>query len=330
MREGAFALIDCLGFKGIWKRTDPILLLQKLSRIEQTVHDEIGSPFEGIPFKKLSFGPIKLNVRLLSDTVAISLQYEERAGETPEKWQTNFLVGLICQAVVQVLDLFLKGEPHLVLRGCISYGEHLSEGNFIAGPAVDEAAEHMNIAEGAFVWLLPSAEDRYMSMSARSYLMMTMLPPEVVVESWKVLKERGVKIAEPALDAVEKIGAEAAVGAWQSILKPILTAPLVIAPYEMPLKTGARLRCAVLNPLVFQTAEEERRQSIETYSQIISGNRLDIWLKHQHTIDFLEVANKACDSFNQELAKLKGENSERQEGVAADEASQEEGQGAES
>lgn len=308
MREGAFALIDCLGFKGIWKRTDPDLLIKKLSKIEQIVHAEIQEGGGSGPFKYLSFGPMKLHVRLLSDTVAISLQYEELEGKTPENWQKNFLVGIICQAVIQVLDLFLKDEPPLVLRGCISYGEHLSEGNFIVGPVVDEAAEYMNIAEGAFVWLLPSAEDRYMRMVARNFAMLYVATPEVIVESWRVIKKRGYEIdaaIDMALDAAEKYGAETAVETWMSIMKPLLTTPIVIAPYDMPLKTGARLRCAILNPLVFQKTQEERRKAIETYSKVIAGNRLDLWLKNQHTLDFLEVADKQCVSFYERLSKLK-------------------------
>lgn len=75
----------------------------------------------------------------------------------------------------------------------------------------------------------------------------------------------------------------------------------------MPLKTGARLRCTIINPLVFQKTEEERRQTIETYSKVIAGNRLDIWLKHQHTLDFLEVANKQCVSFYERMSKLTSE-----------------------
>lgn len=240
MREGAFALIDCLGFKGIWKRTDPELLITKLSKIEQIVHAEIQEGGGSGPFKYLSFGPIKLHVRLLSDTVAISLQYEEQEGKSPENWQKNFLVGVICQAAVQILDLFLKNEPPLVLRGCVSYGEHLSEGNFIAGPAVDEAAEYMNVAEGAFVWLLPSAEDRYMRMVARNFAMLSVATPDVIVESWRVMKTRGYEIDGAAIDkalaAAERYGAEVAVETWMSILKPLMTTPIVMLPMRCLLK----------------------------------------------------------------------------------------------
>src|SRR6266545_3020622 len=75
MKEGAFALIDCLGFKGIWKRTDPSRVIDKLQLIEQTIQDKINS--NKFAFLEINrFGPLKLKVNLLSDTVAFSLQYE--------------------------------------------------------------------------------------------------------------------------------------------------------------------------------------------------------------------------------------------------------------
>jgi hypothetical protein len=180
MQEGAFALIDCLGFKGIWRRTDPTLLLRKLSNIEQVVSDRV---LKQEAFKFLSFGTVRPHVRLLSDTVAISLHYEAKDDQEPEGWQKNFLVGSICYSVIEVLSLFLQGDPPLVLRGCISYGEHLSEGNFMVGPAVDEAAEHMNIAEGAFIWLLPSAAERYRALKERTSLLLNLAEPGVVASA---------------------------------------------------------------------------------------------------------------------------------------------------
>lgn len=176
MQEGAFALVDCLGFKGIWKRADPELLIQKLLKIEEIVNEHLTS--NALAFRHLSFGPIRVHVRLLSDTVAISLQYEKQVGKEPESWQTNILVPLICDSIIRVLHLFLEGEPPLVLRGCVTYGEHLSNGNFIVGPAVDDAAEHMNIPEGAFVWLHPTAASKFRRFQARMIALITAAKPE--------------------------------------------------------------------------------------------------------------------------------------------------------
>ncbi len=41
MSEGAFALIDCLGFRGIWKELTINLLLEKLRSIVQQVQPQV-------------------------------------------------------------------------------------------------------------------------------------------------------------------------------------------------------------------------------------------------------------------------------------------------
>lgn len=45
----------------------------------------------------------------------------------------------------------------LAYRGTMALGEFTLAENFIVGPAVDEAAQQMNAADGAIVWLMPSA-----------------------------------------------------------------------------------------------------------------------------------------------------------------------------
>ena len=55
--------------------------------------------------------------------------------------------------------LALQEAPALAYRGCIAFGEFDMEEGFVIGGAVDEAAEHMEKAEGAFIWCAPSALD---------------------------------------------------------------------------------------------------------------------------------------------------------------------------
>lgn len=71
MQEGAFVLIDCLGFKGIWKRTDPALLLQKFSQLGSSIQATL-DVLEKI-FQFDEDASLRIHHRLLSDTVAISL-----------------------------------------------------------------------------------------------------------------------------------------------------------------------------------------------------------------------------------------------------------------
>jgi hypothetical protein len=50
-------------------------------------------------------------------------------------------------------------EPYFIFRGCVSVGDFFlsSDGRFFLGPAVDDAADMERRANGAFVFLSPSA-----------------------------------------------------------------------------------------------------------------------------------------------------------------------------
>ena len=48
-------------------------------------------------------------------------------------------------------------DPPLVYRGAVSAGAFVIDAEFLLGPAVDEAASEEKRAEGALIWLTPSA-----------------------------------------------------------------------------------------------------------------------------------------------------------------------------
>jgi|GEM_PF-2370935 len=270
MQEGAFALIDCLGFKGIWRRMenqDPEPLIRKLRQIEDTVSEQLQSKSGLFEFHKDK--DIEVNVRLLSDTVAISYQGGDDLVEMPK----GSVVFALCMTVVEILNLFVKEKPHLVMRGCISYGKHLSEGNFIVGQAVDEAAEHMNIADGAFIWMLPSAANLFNDFV------------EYFVKTTFENSEWELKDTEELDENIKK-------QTIQNMLRDTFFGLLVGKEYEMPLKGGSNLKCPILNPLAVCGDRKEAEEIIRTYSEVMSGERLDIWLKKQNTMEMLEVAIK--------------------------------------
>lgn len=269
MREGAFALIDCLGFKGIWKRGDyrtaeewkkyQLRLIEKLRAITKEVPKQVRAGAR--PYRHFS-EPVVPGVNLLSDSVAISLQYDE---DLPPKGRyKNYLAWLACESTLKVLDRFRQDNPALVLRGCITYGEHISEGNFIVGPAVDDAAEGMDIGQGAFVWLHPTAADKYRQC--------------IKTTEETVRKLNGTQDPEQILLVRD--------------LKLALAKPLVVDHYDMPLKAGGPLRCSVLNPFAFHGTEEAQQEVKRECLEAISGNQLGVLLKHQYTADFLDEAIK--------------------------------------
>lgn len=278
MHEGAFALIDCLGFKGIWKRiNDDGVLLDKLRCIVKQVQPQL---IAGVPFELLRRKWI-ISASLLSDSVAISLRYDDeddrRKGRPERKTkerEKSYLVWLLAASTVKILDLFLENQPNLLLRGCITYGEHEQEGNFIVGPAVDYAADNLEVAQGAFVWLHPTAAPKY-ERAVRA-----------VVNTINILRES--RKDEELLRGSQKA----------------LAQPIIVEPYNMPLKAGGFYRCPILNPLAFHKTEEARTAVMQAYSDSMSGYEFDIILKHQYTMDFLRAAETAREEYLKKYEKF--------------------------
>jgi hypothetical protein len=303
MNEGAFALIDCLGFKGVWRRVDPEALIRKLTRIDEVVRDRVRG--DSGAFKYLSYGPIDIHLSLLSDTVAIGLTYQRHKPDDPEEWQKHYLVGLMCHALVSIQELFLE-EPALTMRGCVVFGSHLCRGNFLVGPAVDLAAESMNAAAGAFVWLEQSAAERLRLLEARTAALLKLTPQDVMPSVLKVLKERDREGKFAWLDKlVTEHGASAVGQTLREMVTPMANPPVVLDPYPVPLKNGTKLSCPVVNPLAF-TRTSDAAAVIQRYAQAMAGDRSDVVEKRINTLAFLESARIARESFEQRLTDAWG------------------------
>src|SRR5262245_38683120 len=122
-RDGAFVLVDCLGFRGIW-RASTEKLLQKLNNIRRTVDE--GLIESSLPY--VAAHNIEVTIRLLSDTVAMSFQPKD---EFDDVEIIGHAVEMALMVVPDVIRLFLLGDPALTLRGCISVGTHICDGNFL-------------------------------------------------------------------------------------------------------------------------------------------------------------------------------------------------------
>jgi hypothetical protein len=93
----------------------------------------------------------------LSDTIVIGL-----AASEPRIVPTVMHAGSVlhaCYRAATLLSEALATEPHLAYRGCVTFGRFDIAGTFLLGPAIDEAASYYEQAEGAFVWLAPSARE---------------------------------------------------------------------------------------------------------------------------------------------------------------------------
>lgn len=158
MRTGAIALIDILGFKGIWKKHDADEVLGKLKRLRRigTQHEDEGREYLDEQHKA-GAAKYDLATRFLSDTICVACWFDD--GEVRGRSAECSLIYIVAKMALNMIQEAALSDPVLALRGCISVGEFEIDENFLIGPAVDEAAECMNIAEGAFVWLTQSASD---------------------------------------------------------------------------------------------------------------------------------------------------------------------------
>jgi hypothetical protein len=159
MQTGAFALIDALGFKGIWKKYGEEQILAKLEKMAKD-NIEYFAATNDMP------GPVgapglmgSIRVAFLSDTIAMAAEVGaelppgEQTGETVE----GRAIGWLVIHLSKLLRDAAMTDPPLAYRGCVSFGEFAVRDRFILGPAVDSAAALERLAEGAFVWLDPTA-----------------------------------------------------------------------------------------------------------------------------------------------------------------------------
>ena len=138
MQQGLVALIDALGFRGIWAQFAEEKLLATLRRVRDEAR--LRDP--------------NIHMRLLSDTIVLASPLIESEEEGQDGYE---LICRFIEAIAAVQAVAALSDPPLLYRGCIAQGSVLVNEEFIVGQAVDEAAEWMEQADGALVWLTPSA-----------------------------------------------------------------------------------------------------------------------------------------------------------------------------
>jgi hypothetical protein len=142
MKHGVVALLDAVGVKGIWAR----------SNAEEVVHDweHVADFFRtsievAIKDSANVIQPSAISYPQFSDTMVFTLETDDPASSLP----------LMAEILLTpLLGALLLG---IFLRGAISVGEFLRSETMIIGPAIDEAAEWYNLAEWMGVSFTPSA-----------------------------------------------------------------------------------------------------------------------------------------------------------------------------
>lgn len=147
MRTGAVALIDALGFRGIWGRHNGDDVLTALRNTKDWFEDRIKQQFSPQPW-------MQCEVAFLSDTIAVSMALEESTAN-----REALSVVYLADVISWVLDRVLRSNVPLAYRGAIAVGSYDVSPHFLIGRAIDEAASAHELAQGAFIWLTPGARD---------------------------------------------------------------------------------------------------------------------------------------------------------------------------
>lgn len=149
MQLGAVAFLDVLGFKGIWRGANPAAVLEKLQALKERLEEARVRPDE--PSDATGF---RSWVLFLSDTLVIA----STANYFKPRPEDEMLpLWFVCLGAADAVAPAAEKDPTLVYRGSIAFGEFEIREQFLIGPAIDEAAEAEKLAEGALIWLCPSA-----------------------------------------------------------------------------------------------------------------------------------------------------------------------------
>ncbi len=178
-RVGAVGFLDVLGFKGIWQRHEASAIVERL----RTLHQVLASPRDELEvlMEQLRSGgwsatgvepgrdgniPFRCATIFISDSVLITsavktplapgLQDAELPTTTMELYRLVDLVRVATQ-VSEALRHGAMGDPALIYRGCVTYGDFYHDERFVIGKAIDDAVALEHEAEGGFCYLAPSA-----------------------------------------------------------------------------------------------------------------------------------------------------------------------------
>ena len=146
MREGAVAVIDALGFRQIWRKYPPEVVIENMRKIKDQLEKdlrEIGDRSK-----------IQFDATFLSDTIIVGLSLPEN-----EYREKALSIIYLTDILTRILAWFARSSTPLSYRGVVSYGSYIIEHPFIVGEAIDEATTYHESAQGAVIWLLPNPKD---------------------------------------------------------------------------------------------------------------------------------------------------------------------------
>lgn len=164
---GAIAVLDALGFKGIWSRLEADVVFGKLRRLRDTVLEDVfqaNAKYQTM----MASETITRHAKFFSDTAVVGTSVRPGGGMFPAfptqnegalfgQVREDHSVRDILATLVRFLGVAAAKPAPFAYRGCISSGEFAIEDDFLLGPAIDDAAVLANEPDGAFVMLTPEA-----------------------------------------------------------------------------------------------------------------------------------------------------------------------------
>lgn len=144
MKKGAVALLDRLGTKGIWTRSDPAKVVASWQAVVQFFSEAVTQQ-ETSGGEWGSMGSPRPHVIAFSDTIVLTVEGDDPARFLPLMFN---LIGVpFARAMIQ----------EVFLRGVFSIGTFYQTETLVIGPAVDEAAEWYEQPDWMGVSAAPSA-----------------------------------------------------------------------------------------------------------------------------------------------------------------------------
>jgi hypothetical protein len=273
--KGVIALVDALGFKGIWKDPDQpsVDVLNTLRRVGEKGREfqERIKPFLALARKNVPFPwaglwrDLQMRVLQFSDTTVIAAwrrprkrqlrkKHEEKArAETQlvqaerEKGVDAMLRFIVCTCVCEILKEAALADPPLAYRGVVTSGSFLIEENYLLGPAIDEAASLLDTADGPFVWLVPAVA------KLKDQLELPGFVPPLTPDTWKRIVVRG----------------------------------------PVPLRSGRFFSASILSPVALCDSEEDERKVRKGLLATMKSDLIEVAIKRQAAVKLFKMIDEA-------------------------------------
>jgi hypothetical protein len=157
---GSVGIIDALGFKGIWRRHSPDAVaatLREARRIGTKMAKDV-LMYEAVQHVYAASGGHipEISALSFSDNIFFTAVVPEARDRLAALAATT---GVVAAGLSYIMRTTSQAEVPIIYRGVISAGDCIidTESSLFIGEAVDEAGDLYEEADGAFVWLSPSA-----------------------------------------------------------------------------------------------------------------------------------------------------------------------------